>query len=217
MIMKALLLYNKVGDHMKLEIFTLGDLRSKCYILYEDGLAFVIDPGYESDDVLAFLESHQLIVVKIYLTHGHPDHVGGVKQLKDIYDCQVYAPEKDKIWMKLSPYNRIGYEIPVDVWVRDLDMISFLGMQFIVYETPGHSMGSTILHCPDMLFSGDTLFFQSIGRVDIPLADGQTLYQSVKRIYDLFNDDLVVYPGHGKSTTIGHEKEFNPFIRQKRP
>jgi glyoxylase-like metal-dependent hydrolase (beta-lactamase superfamily II) len=214
MIMKALLVYNRCGDNMKLKVFTLGDLRSKCYILYEEGLAFVIDPGYESDEILSFLDEEKLIVVKIYATHGHPDHVGGIKRIKEIYDATVYAPEKDKIWMKTSVYNRIGYEIPVDVWVRDLDMISFIGKEFIVYETPGHSMGSTVLYGHDVLFSGDTLFFQSIGRTDIPLADSQILYQSIKRIYQLFSDDTVVYPGHGKPTTIGHEKEFNPFVRK---
>jgi glyoxylase-like metal-dependent hydrolase (beta-lactamase superfamily II) len=217
MIMKALLVYNRYGDMMKLQVFTLGDLRSKCYVLYEDGLAFVIDPGYESQEVLSFLDKEKLIVVKIYLTHGHPDHVGGVKQLKEIYDAVVYAPEKDKIWMKMSPYNRIGYEIPVDVWVKDIDMISFIGKDFTVYETPGHSLGSTVILCDDMLFSGDTLFFQSVGRTDIPLADAQLLYQSIKRMYQLFNDDLVVYPGHGKPTTIGHEKLNNPFVRKNRP
>ncbi|TNF08900.1 MAG: MBL fold metallo-hydrolase [Bacillota bacterium] len=214
MIMKALLVYNRCGDVMKLKIFTLGEIRSKCYILYEEGLAFVIDPGYESDEVLSFLDEEKLIVVKIYLTHGHPDHVGGVKRIKDIYDAVVYAPEKDKIWLKMSVYNRIGYEIPVDVWVKDLDMISFIGQEFVVYETPGHSMGSTVLYGQDLLFSGDTLFFQSIGRTDIPLADSQALYKSVKRIYQLFTDETVVYPGHGKPTTIGHEKEFNPFVRK---
>lgn len=215
MIMKALLVYNKDGDIMNIKRFTLGDYRSNCYILYEDGLAFVIDPGYESDELYHFLDEEKLIVGKIYLTHGHIDHVGGVKELKKRYDCVVYAPEKDKIWLRMSPYNRLGYEIPVDVWVIDLDMISFIGRQLIVYETPGHSMGSTVLSFDRFLFSGDTLFYQSIGRVDIPLADGKVLYQSVKRIYDLFDDDVIVYPGHGRDTTIEHEKQFNPFVRQK--
>jgi len=199
---------------MKLKVFTLGDLRSRCYILYEDGLALIIDPGYESSEVLSFLDEQRLIVTKIYLTHGHPDHVGGVKQIKDIYDCSVYAPKKDAIWMKQSIYNRLGHEIPVDVWVSDLDMISFIGKIFIVYETPGHSEGSTVLYTDGMLFSGDTLFFQSIGRTDIPLANSQTIYQSIKRIYTLFEDDVIVYPGHGKETTIGHEKKFNPFVKK---
>lgn len=200
---------------MKLKSLTLGDYRSNCYILYEDGLAFVIDPGYESDDLFDFLENENLIVGKIYLTHGHFDHVGAVNALKKRYDSIVYAPKKDKIWLQLSPYNKLGYEIKVDVWVQDLDMISFIGRQFLVYETPGHSMGSTVLSFDQYLFSGDTLFFQSIGRVDIPFADGKLLYQSVKRLYHLFDDEVVVYPGHGRLTTIGHEKVFNPFVREK--
>jgi len=207
------MLYNNHGDTMEIKIFTLGDLRSKCYILYEDGLALIIDPGYNSQDVLSFLDEKRLIVTKIYLTHGHPDHVGGVKQIKEIYDCKVYAPKKDAIWMNHSVYNRIGYEIPVDVWVRDLDMISFIGRTFTVYETPGHSEGSTVLYTDGILFSGDTLFFQSVGRTDIPFASSPSIYQSVKRMYSLFADDVLVYPGHGRETTIGHEKKFNPFVK----
>ncbi len=200
---------------MEITRFSLGSLRSNCYIVSEEKRAFIIDPGYESDEVLKYIKKNELQIEAIYITHGHPDHVGGVKQLKDTFMVPVYAPLKDRIWMGKSSYNQIGYEIPVDTWVRDLDHINLLDHVFTVYEVPGHSEGSTVLHTDHILFSGDTLFFQSIGRTDIPLSDFKSIFQSIKRLYALFDEDTIVYPGHGRATDIGHEKKFNPFVREE--
>jgi glyoxylase-like metal-dependent hydrolase (beta-lactamase superfamily II) len=198
---------------MDITRFTLGNLRSNCYVVTEEKKAIIIDPGYESDDVIRYIKKNELIVEAIYVTHGHPDHVGGVKQMKEAFGCVVYAPAKDRIWMGKSSYNQIGYEIPVDTWVKEGDVINHINQAFTVYETPGHSEGSTVLHANQVLFSGDTLFFQSIGRTDIPLSDPQVIYQSIKKMYQLFDEDTIVYPGHGRSTDIGHEKKLNPFVR----
>lgn len=205
-----------LGDMMEIMKFVLGDYRSNCYVVSDNKRAFVIDPGEQSTEVVDYIKENQFILDGIYLTHGHVDHVGGVKQLKDLFGTTVYAPKKDKIWFGVGPYNRWGYEIPVDVWVQDLDRIPFLGKTFTVYETPGHSEGSTVLYTDQLLFSGDTLFFQSIGRTDIPFSDSMTIYKSIKHIYSLFTDDVEVYPGHGRSTTIGHEKKYNPFVRAEK-
>ncbi len=198
---------------MEIMRFSLGNLKSNCYILSEANQAIIIDPGYESDDVIRYINKQNLNVEAIYITHGHFDHVGGVKQLKDLFNCKVIAPIKDKIWMGKTSYNQLGYEVPVDLWVKDLDTFEAIGLIFTVYETPGHSEGSTVLSVDHILFSGDTLFYQSIGRTDIPLSDPQVIYRSVKRIYQLFDEDIMVYPGHGRPTDIGHEKKFNPFVR----
>jgi len=205
-----------MGDMMEIMKFTLGNLRSNCYIVSEGMKALVIDPGYESDEVIHYIRDNQFILEGIYLTHGHPDHVGGVKQIKELFDVPVYAPKKDQVWLTLSPYNQLGYEIPVDVWVKDYDELRFIDKIFTVYETPGHSEGGTVLHVDRTLFTGDTLFFQSIGRTDIPFSNSILIYHSIKRIYQLFLDDVVIYPGHGKSSTLGHEKKFNPFVQMKK-
>ncbi|HOI85846.1 MAG TPA: MBL fold metallo-hydrolase [Acholeplasmataceae bacterium] len=198
---------------MEIMKFSLGSLRSNCYIVSEENKALIIDPGYESDDVVKYIKKNELTVEAIYITHGHPDHVGGVKQMKSLFDVFVYAPYKDRIWMGKSTYNQLGYEIPVDIWVHDLETFEAIGHLWTIYETPGHSEGSTVLQTDHILFSGDTLFYQSIGRTDIPLSDSQVIYRSIKRMYQLFDEDTVVYPGHGRPTDIGHEKKFNPFVR----
>ncbi|MDI6452624.1 MBL fold metallo-hydrolase [Peloplasma aerotolerans] len=199
---------------MKIEKITLGNLRSNCYILSENKNALIVDPGYESQDVINYVNSNDLNVEAIYITHCHFDHIGGVKQLKELYNPKVYAPRKDSMWIDNPSYNQLGYITPVDQWVNEGDEIQFSSKTFIVYETPGHSPGSTVLYNDRVLFSGDTLFFQSIGRTDIPLSDSKIIYQSVKKIYDLFDDDVIVYPGHGKPTSIFHEKNNNPFVRK---
>jgi len=175
--------------------------------------AVIIDPGYESDELIDYIQKHHLSVEGIYVTHGHPDHVGGVRQLKNMFHATVYAPLKDSSWMGEGQLNRIGHVIPVDVFVQEPDELNLIGKNFKIYETPGHSKGSTVLYVDGILFSGDTLFFQSIGRTDIPESEPQVIYHSIKKIYELFNDDVIVYPGHGKPTTIGHEKKFNPFVK----
>jgi hydroxyacylglutathione hydrolase len=199
---------------MEIVRFSLGELRSNCYVISERGEAFIIDPGYESDEVMKYIQKNMLSVEGIYLTHGHPDHVGGVKQIKSVYQSKVFAPSKDKLWLGKSSYNQIGYEIPIDVYVHHGDNLSMIGRTWKVYETPGHSQGSTVLFTPGVLFTGDTLFYESIGRTDIPLSDFSHIKKSIQNIFDWFEDETICYPGHGRSTTILHEKKHNPFIKK---
>jgi hydroxyacylglutathione hydrolase len=110
-------------------------------------------------------------------------------------------------------YNRWMYDIPVDQWVIDGDEIDFNEHIFKVIETPGHSKGSTALYESPNLFVGDTLFYESVGRTDIPFSSFEELKDSILKLYEL-PDYVVVYPGHGKPTTIAHEKEHNPFVKK---
>ena len=199
---------------MKVKRFQLGLLRSNCYVLSNNGHAIIIDPGYESSEVIDYIHDENFIVDLIYITHGHHDHVGGVKQMKRAFDVLVYAPEKDLIFMGDTPLNRFGYPIPIDIWINEGFTFDAIGKTFIVYDAPGHSEGGTLLYVDNILFTGDTLFYQSIGRTDIPRANSEILYHTIKRIYQIFPPETIIYPGHGRHSTIGHEQIFNPFVRR---
>lgn len=198
---------------MEIVQFKLGEIKSNCYVISEDKDCFIIDPGFESSIIIDYIKQSKLNPQFIYITHGHFDHTGGAKQLKELYHIPVYAPLKDKIWMQDSVYNRWMYDIPVDQWVIDGDEIDFNEHIFKVIETPGHSKGSTALYESPNLFVGDTLFYESVGRTDIPFSNFEELKDSILKLYEL-PDYVVVYPGHGKPTTIAHEKEHNPFVKK---
>lgn len=187
--------------------------RSNCYVLDNEGHALVIDPGDEPSAVIDYIKSKKLIVDAIYLTHGHIDHVGGVKAFIEKINVPVFASYNDINWLTLTNLNRLGYEIPVTNWIKDKEKLHFISKTFTVYETPGHSKGSTVLHVDNLIFSGDTIFYQSIGRTDIAEGNMKDIYNSIKRLYQLFPNETKIYPGHGLSTSIGHEKENNPFVR----
>lgn len=199
--------------YMEIIGLKLGEARSNAYVVSEGKQCFIIDPGYEGPEIIEYIKSRKLDPQFIYITHGHHDHTGGVKQLKDMYHLPVYAPLKDKVWMTDTIYNYFPYDIPVDQYVVEGDTIEFAGKEFSVIETPGHSEGSTSLYAAPHLFSGDTLFFENVGRVDIPFADMDVLIDSVKNKLLTLPDKTIVYPGHGKQTTIKHEKQNNPFIK----
>ena len=200
---------------MEITRFSLGSLRSNCYIVSEEKRAFIIDPGYESDEVLKYIKKNELQIEAIYITHGHPDHVGGVKQLKDTFMVPVYAPLKDRIWMGKSSYNQIGYEIPVDTWVRDLDHINLLDHVFTVYEVPGHSEGSTVLHTDHILFSGDTLFF----KVSVELISLFLILNLSFNPSNVYMRYLMKIPSFIQDTEeqqiLDMRKKFNPFVREE--
>lgn len=200
--------------NLKIKKFELGEIKSNSYIIYNENEAFIIDPGFNNNLLIPFLEVKQLILKGIYLTHGHFDHWGGVDQLREKYsNINVYAPLKDQIWFMINEYNYWKREPKIDKWVQDGDIIDVLGNKFKVMETPGHSEGGTVLYNSEICFSGDTLFRQSVGRTDLPFSDKNDLVKSVSKMYKTLSNNHIVYPGHGPQTTIMFEKVNNPFVR----
>ncbi|NMA05604.1 MAG: MBL fold metallo-hydrolase [Acholeplasmataceae bacterium] len=199
---------------MNLKIFVLGPYQSNCYVLYKDFKAMIIDPGFESKELLFFLKEKGLLVEIIYITHGHIDHVGGVNFLKKNFpNAIVYAPIKDRYWYAKNPKVGLFEDVRVDIFTKEDDLIPFFDYLFKVIETPGHSYGSTSLYFNKILFSGDTLFKGTVGRTDLYLSNFNDLEHSIKhKLYRLPNK-TVVYPGHGPITTIEFEKKHNYFIK----
>mgnify|MGYP001945263381 CR=1 FL=1 len=201
---------------MKIQKLTLANFQisSNCYILSKDSEAVVIDPGIEDQTLYNYLQQNNLNVTNIVLTHGHFDHWGGLKKLQSLYpNAKLYASTLDYLWYEVGPNNMYNYEPNFDFDLNKLNEITLLGYKFKVLKLPGHSAGSIGLYYNNYLFSGDVLFFQGIGRTDLLQGDYNTLINSINKIYQL-PDDTIVYSGHGRPTTVKHEKQFNPFFRK---
>lgn len=195
---------------------------ANCYILGCERTkeAVVLDPGDEADKVLMTLSGDELKVKHIINTHGHFDHVGANKRLKEVTGAELMIHREDEPMLsELSTHARaFGLSADnspgADRYLADNDRIEFGDHALTVIHTPGHSRGCICLYSePDkVLFSGDTLFAGSIGRTDLPGGDFDTLISSIKtRLFNL-PDDTVVYTGHGPETSIGREKKINPFF-----
>ena len=186
---------------------TLGLYQTNTYILSNDSEALVIDPGYEADAILDALQGKQLKA--IVLTHGHFDHVGAVKELVAETGCDVYIHPAESAMPPMMTAGQLYYTHTYG----EGDTISPIdGVELSVLHTPGHTPGSVCLLWKDQMFSGDTLFEGSCGRVDLPGGDPRVMMESLRRLASL-QTDYHVHPGHGGSTTLSAEKRYNPYLR----
>ena len=207
------------------EILPVGMLACNCSILGDEstGEAVVIDPGDDIDEVQKILAKHQLQAKYIVVTHAHIDHVGGIEKLKRATGAAVLMHQGDlPLYQNLAlQAGWLGVPPPsvteVDQFLKEGDILQCGGLRLEVLHTPGHSPGSLSLHLPgekERILSGDTLFQGSIGRTDLW---GGSLEEILRSIHDrllIFPDQTPVFPGHGAPTTIGEERESNPFLRQ---
>lgn len=205
---------------MILESVEVGQLQVNCYILAEEtnSAAVVIDPGDEENKIRRVLRRLGLTAGLIINTHGHIDHIG----CDDKFGVPVYIHQNDLKLLRdanlnLSAFLSSPLTIKSEVkTVEDEDVITHGKIQLEVIHTPGHTLGGISLLLADsdspILFSGDSLFYRSIGRTDFPGADGELLLKSIKeRLFNL-PAETIVYPGHGPSSTIGDEKKYNSFL-----
>ena len=186
---------------------------TNCYILADEKTkaAAIIDPGDTVPEIKELVKKDNLDVRAIFLTHGHYDHVGGVAALRKKYkDIPVYLhPEDAGKDTELMPTRALD---PVTLW-RDGDVVMVGELQVEVLHTPGHSAGSVTLRCQDVLFTGDTLFTQSVGRTDFPGGSQEALMASLKRLGEL-EGDYQVLPGHDTFTSLDQERQWNPYLKQ---
>lgn len=203
---------------MEIKALTLGSLQVNCYLVLTNKAAVVIDPGFDSQEVAAFLSENQDKERVILLTHAHFDHIGAAPDLREKYGVKIAIGEIDNPALSDSYLNMaeiFGIRIPrfsADILLKDGDELTVGDLAFKVIHTPGHTKGSVSYLCDDVLFSGDTLFYASVGRTDFIGGDFNELSASIKRLY-LLPDSTEVLPGHGGRTTIKHEKLYNPFVR----
>ena len=195
---------------MELKTFPIGSLQTNCYMVWEDGsdTCILIDPGYEPELLLEQVRLQRKTLEAILLTHGHFDHVGGVRQLAADTDCQVYLCDKELSLPSMMTSGGLYYTHTYE----DGDSISLAGLTFRVLHTPGHTPGSVCLIAEDVMFSGDTLFAGSCGRVDFPGSSVEDMRTSLARLQAI-EEDYRVLPGHCEATTLSREKAYNPYLK----
>ena len=194
---------------MKIRTLTLGNYQTNCYLVSdEDGVTAVIDPGYEPELILSHLKAECLHLGAILLTHGHFDHVGGVKALAQAASCPVWMHEAEQTMPSRLTAGTLYY---TDTYT-DGDTVQVGKLTFSVMHTPGHTPGSVCLRCENALFSGDTLFAGSCGRVDLPGGSAAKMRESLKKLRAV-SETLTVYPGHGEASTLERERAYNPYLR----
>jgi hydroxyacylglutathione hydrolase len=202
----------------------VGPLACNCSILVDEagGEAVVVDPGDEAPEILAALGGLRATAIYLLHTHAHFDHVGATGAVQMATDAPICLHPEDRfLYEQLPNQGRMfgfSFETPraVNRWIADGDTFEFGGSQIRAIHTPGHSPGSTcfLLEGADpVLFAGDTLFRDSIGRTDLWGGSFSTIEESIRRRLYTLPDELRVIPGHGEETTIGREKRGNPFVR----
>ena len=197
----------------------LGELRTNCYLIINDkGNCIVIDPADEKDKIISEIKSQNLSLKAILLTHGHFDHIMATNALKKEFDCPVIIGDADEEMLKDDLKNAAALlgmhveKILADKKVNDKDVLDIDDFRIKVIATPGHTKGSVCYVLEDNIFSGDTIFFECVGRTDLFGGDAVKLMTSLKKLKDL-EGEYNIFSGHGRETTLSYEKEYNPWLK----
>ena len=194
---------------IRVDYMVVGPVSTNCYFLINEELreAVIVDPGENAKQIQGYLAENELTPTAILLTHGHFDHMMAAAALRDAYGIKVYATAKGFI--------RKDYAMDADIYCKEGDEFYLAGCTIRVLETPGHTPGGCCYYIPsqNMMFSGDTLFYGSIGRTDFPGGSFKELSKSIKEKLYVLPAETICYSGHGEATRIGFEKEHNPYVR----
>ncbi|WP_274422649.1 MBL fold metallo-hydrolase [Blautia sp. XA-2221] len=205
----------------ELQICVLGSVSTNCYLLKNKntGEVLIVDPADQAQEIFSKVKEMQAKPAAVLLTHGHYDHILAVEDVKKEYQIPVYACEKESGTLldpsaNLSGYGNRSCSLKADILLEDLQVFDAAGFSVQMIHTPGHTPGSCCYYLKDegILFSGDTLFYGSVGRTDLPGGSTGQIVESLHRLTDSLPEETEVYPGHDISTTIGYEKRYNPFV-----
>lgn len=207
------------------DTLAVGPFQENTFLLRAADAAdvIVIDPGEDAERLIEFMGKHDYTPVAIVNTHAHLDHIGAVEPLKQQYDIPFYLHPDDREILQSAPEHArlFGVRVPevpeIDVELSDNQTLELAGLRIQVLHTPGHTPGGVSLQVGTRVFAGDTLFFGSIGRTDLPGGDFQTLMKSIEERLLTLPDETVVHSGHGPDTTIGRERQHNPFLTGEVP
>ena len=197
----------------------LGMIRTNCYFFTnkETGETLIIDPADDAAAIRDWCRSEGRKPVAILLTHGHFDHILAADELRNCFGIKIYAGEGERDVLpdptkNMSVYHDVSTGLNADVYLKDGEILSLAGFEIRVIATPGHTSGGVCYDIREegILFSGDTLFFETYGRVDLPTSSMSDMVHSIQDKLFFLPDETEVYPGHGMSTSIRHEKQYNP-------
>ena len=204
---------------IEIKTFVVGQLEENCYLIkdMETKRLAVVDPGDYSEELLKEIDSGGGKLDFVFLTHGHFDHIGFVAELCNRYHPTVCACEDEREILSRGLYNRSSVRnirlnsFLIDRFLKDNDVIDFGGSAVKFIHTPGHTKGSGCYIIDDNIFTGDTVFCESVGRTDLPTGCQSDMIKSIKRISSL-TGEYNIYPGHYYASTLSHEKKYNPFF-----
>ena len=212
---------------MKINRYVVGMVQTNCYIVINDETkeCFIIDPGASGKQLAEKIKQDNLIPVAVLLTHGHFDHAGAAQVLADEFDIKIYAHEAEEDTLH-DPQKNVSWMVgakesyDADVFLKDSEIVNLAGFDIKVLHTPGHTEGGCCYYIADeeIVFTGDTLFAQSVGRTDFPGGSMSQIVRSIKEKLLTLNEpgnletDIMVYPGHNDPTTIETERMENPYL-----
>lgn len=196
----------------------VGEIATNCYLLHSNEEIAVIDPGFEAIKILDKAKTLEGKITHIINTHGHIDHIGANKLIKEMTNAKIYI-HKDDAELLIHPAKNLSLLVgefvqspAADVILNENDIVKVGSVELKVIHTPGHTQGGICLVADKFVFTGDTLFFDSIGRTDFPDADEKKMFESLKRLKGLLSDEMVIYPGHGDWGSFSEIKRVNPFL-----
>lgn len=206
---------------MYIERVVTGIYAANCYLLgcEKTNEAAVIDPGGDADDILKKINKNVLDVKYIILTHGHGDHIGAVREIKEKTGGKILIHSKDEALLKDAEKNLSSLmsgpdvSLTADRLLNDGDIVDVGELELKIIHTPGHTPGGISIKVEDVLITGDTLFAGSIGRTDFEGGSFEKIIKSIKNKLLIYDDSTKVLPGHGPASTIGNERAKNPFLR----
>lgn len=206
---------------LKVEQYVVGPVQTNCYFAINDDTKemLIVDPGASAGRLAEIIEEEKLKPVAILLTHGHFDHATGAEELAGHFGIKIYAEEHEKETLENPALNLSGWEgkeliYHADCFLKDEQEIDLAGFHIRVFHTPGHTVGGCcyFFSYQNAVFSGDTLFAQSIGRTDFPKGSASQLIRGIREKLMVLPDDVTVYTGHNEITTIGTERMYNPYL-----